>query len=225
MKLQITLALAAVCVTNAGRVQKDAEKFLANVKNPISVANQKKLENAAKVNLDKYTNLAEQEAAKHGVHFDLSAIYTQLGNDFGQDVVQRNVEKATKNVEARMEARREQFESNPNVAEAKKSVRKFANKATFAGQLKNIKNLLSAQANKIPNKTVAKELNKMLAEGAKEARNQMKNANVDINMNIKNTGAKFVKNNQAGWEAEFVAQQKNMEKTLKEKLNQGIRNL
>merc|ERR1719469_1501305 len=216
MKLQITLALAAVCVANAGRIQKDAEEFLAN---------QKKLQKVAQNNLSKYTNLAEQEAAKHGFNFDLSAIYSQLGDTYGEDAVESAGEKAAKTVEAQFEARREQFEASPKVAKAQDNVRKFANKATFGGLLNNVKKALSAQVDKIPNEDIAKELNKMLAEGAKQTRNQMKNANIDIDLNIKNTGAEYVKNNQAEWEGRFIADQKSLEKTLKQKLNNGIKNL
>merc|ERR1712127_1105593 len=86
MKFQLTLALAAVCVANAGKIQDKAEDFASKQTNPVNAKNQAKLEKAAKANLDKYTNLAQAEGKKYGIEFDLDSVYASLKKQYGKQV-------------------------------------------------------------------------------------------------------------------------------------------
>jgi len=212
MKFQLTLALAAVCVANAGRLQDKAESFANQQKNPISAQNQAKLERAAKQSIDQYTKLAQSEGKKYGIDFDLTAVYESLNKQYGKQV-QSAVKGAAAKAQNLANNGESQLENNQNI----KKAQKFAQSATFDGVLAQVQKALKQQVKNIPNKQVQKSLTSIVTQGAKEAKNQMR-AN-GLNGNIQKKSQKFVAQNKG----QFVNPRKIA--GLKRQLNQKIGNL
>merc|ERR1712127_847965 len=192
MKFQLTLALAAVCVANAGKIQDRAEAFASKQTNPVNAKNQAKLEKAAKANLDKYTNLAQAEAKKYGIEFDLDSVYASLKKQYG-----KQVQSAVNNQVANAQgfAKNNQIEANLE---------------------KNQK--LKNQVKNIPNKQVQKSLNSIVTQGAKEASKAMK-AN-GLNGNIQNKVKKEFNQKKGPALNKLAARQKQAIRQLNKKIDQ-----
>merc|ERR1712127_12751 len=160
MKFQLTLALAAVCVANAGKIQDRAEAFASKQTNPVNAKNQAKLEKAVKANLDKYTNLAQAEAKKYGIEFDLDSVYASLKKQYG-----KQVQSAVNNQVANAQgfAKNNQIEANLEKNQKLKNVRKTAEAATFEGILGRIQKELKNQVKKEFNQKKGPALNKLAA--------------------------------------------------------------
>ena len=219
MKFQLTFALAAVCVANAGKIRDQAEAFAAKAsdQNPISPRNQAKLEQVAKQEINKYTKLAQSEGAKYGIDFDLNAVYASLEKQYGKKV-QSAVQEAAVKAESLAKNGQADIKNNQNIAEAQK----LANSATFGSVLNRIQNALKDQVKNIPNQQVKNSLNSIVNQGAAEAKKAMKANKLGLNKNIKKTittkGQKFVKGNKAQWQKKAAAQKKNINKQISQNL-------
>merc|ERR1712127_395257 len=211
MKFQLTLALAAVCVANAGKIQDKAEAFASKQTNPVNAKNQAKLEKAAKANLDKYTNLAQAEGKKYGIEFDLDNVYASLKKQYG-----KQVQSAVKNQVANAQgfAKNNQIEANLQKNQQLKNVQKTAESATFEGILGRIQKELK----NIPNKQVQKSLNSIVTQGAKEASKAMK-AN-GLNGNIQNKVKKEFNQKKGPALNKLAARQKQAVRELNKKIDQ-----
>ena len=216
MKFQITLALAAVCVANAGKLQNEAQAF-AEKANPISKQSQAKIQKAAKTELNRFANLAQNEGAKYGIDFDFGGVFASLKKEYGGQV-QSAVKQAAVKAESFAKNAPAAIENNQNFAKAEK----LAEKATFNGILNKLTNVVKEQVKNIDNKQVKNSLNNIVNQGAAEARKAMKDANIGLKQNIKNTvvngGEQFVNGNKAEWKKQAAAQKK----VLNQKINQNL---
>merc|ERR1711957_510811 len=215
MKFQLTLALAAVCVANAGKIQDRAEAFASKQTNPVSDENQAKLQKAAKDNLDKYTNLAQAEGKKYGIEFDLSAVYASLNKQYGKQVKTAVNDQVAK---AQGFAKNNQIEANLQKNQKLKNVQKTAKAATFEGILGRIQKELKDQVKNIPNKQVQKSLNSIVTQGAKEASNAMR-AN-GLRGNIKKNVQKKFNQNKGPVMKKLAAKKNQAVNKLNQRINQ-----
>merc|ERR1712170_251833 len=107
--------------------------------------------------------------------------------------------------------------NNQNFQQAKN----FANKATFGQVLATVQKELTNQIKKIDNPKVVNNLNALVNSGAAEAKNQLKNAGIKANANIKNTANKELKKAQNQYQG-AVQEQINAAKL---ELNKAVKNL
>jgi len=222
MKLYVSLA-ALVVAANAGRIDKaqaNAEKFVEE-NNPLSDAQQDKLEGLAREQLSKFMAGVQSAGDKYGVKFNVDEVSKKLQNDY-EGPASSAADNAKKTAEKRINAQVKQFQNNKKVQNQIKNVQNRANTMTFGGALKSMTSEINKQiANAGLDSKIAQSLQALVKQGNSEAKNAMKKNKIRGQANIKNRVQKEFEArrpaiNKAG------AEQKAM---LQEQLDEAIANL
>merc|ERR1712026_182034 len=218
MKLFLSVTLLAALASAAPQrqnLQAQAQQF-AQANNPLSAQNQAKLQKLAQQNIKQYQKTVQKEAKKYGVNINPQKIANQLQKEYGAQV-KSGFNNAVKQGQQAYNNAPGQLKNNQNFQQAKN----FANKATFSQVLATVQKELTNQIKKIDNPKVVKNLNALVNSGAAEAKNQLKNAGIKANANIKNTANKELKKAQNQYQG-AVQEQINAAKL---ELNKAVKNL
>merc|ERR1711972_1042571 len=169
------LAFAAI-MANAGVIDQAAKQFQEN--SGISAANQNKLETLAKQYVAQYGKMAQQEAKKVGIKFNFNQVMNNINRQYA-DAAANAIESAASDAETEFNARNAAVRADP---EFQRQVN-AAKKASVNSVVNSIQAELKKQLQNIDNAQAKKNLNALLDQGAKEAKDQLRKQGL-LNKNI-----------------------------------------
>merc|ERR1711881_356260 len=193
----------------------------ANANNPLTPAQQKKIQQKAQNALNNFAKTAKAQGAQYGVKFDLNKITKQLQKEYEADA-RKAFNNAKKQAENFANTQESSFKNNQGLQNKIAKAQNQANRMTFSGALNKLNNGLVAQIKDSgANAQVAKSLNTLLAQGKAAAIQNMGAAGIQPNANIKKTATKEFNQRKGQFEKQGAAQQKKMQ----QRVNAAIRNL